>query len=73
MGSLFDWYYGITNNPTLTTNASSSTATISSGINLRLNALPGHGFKPFRRDWNNSARFRSLYDGVRQRMFAAAL
>ena len=33
-----DWYYGITSTPTLTTNASTATAVISSGFNLRLNS-----------------------------------
>ena len=35
-GTTPDWYDGITSNPTLTTNASTATAVISSGFNLRL-------------------------------------
>ena len=34
-GTRFDWYNGITNTPTLTTSANSTTAVISSGISLR--------------------------------------
>ncbi|MFA4943070.1 MAG: autotransporter-associated beta strand repeat-containing protein [Lentisphaeria bacterium] len=37
-GTAFDWYNSITSTPTLTTNASSATAIISSGMNLRLGA-----------------------------------
>ena len=37
-GATFDWYNGITNTPTLTTLASSTTATVSAGINVRLGA-----------------------------------
>ena len=36
-GTALDWYYGLTNNPTVTTNASNTTAVISAGINVRLN------------------------------------
>ena len=36
IGHAFDWYSGITTSPTLNTLANSTTATVSSGINLRL-------------------------------------
>ena len=35
-GTGFDWYNGITSTPTLTTNASNTTAVVSSAVNLRL-------------------------------------
>ena len=35
-GNAFDWYFGITTTPTLSTNFSSTTAVISSGLNIRV-------------------------------------
>ena len=37
-GSQPDWYNGITSTPSLVTNASTTTAVVSSGFNLRLGA-----------------------------------